>query len=49
MLNFFQNCDFIAYMLDLLQPDYVNHGEDFQSERRTMMSAENHSTECACA
>jgi len=49
MLNFFQNRDFIAQVLDLLQSNHVDHGENFQSERRFMMPAENHSAERACA
>lgn len=49
MFNFLQDCDFITQVLDLLQSNHVDHGEDFQSEKCSMMPAENNSAEGACA
>lgn len=49
MVDFLQNCDFIACVLHLLQPDYVHHGKYFQGEWLATMSAEHDPAECACA
>lgn len=49
MTDFLQNGDLIAHVFHLLQPDHVDHGEDFQCEVRTVVPAEDHSAERACA
>lgn len=49
MTDFLQDRDLVAHVLDLLQSDYVDHGENFQGERLAAMPAENHSAKRACA
>ena len=40
MLDFFEDGDFVAYVINLLKPDDVDHGQDFQSQRLAAMSTQ---------
>lgn len=45
MLDFFEDGNFVAHVIHLLEPDDVNHGEDFQCQWLSPMPAQDNSAE----